>query len=159
MAPNTKTITLTLSHVSYPEEGASRGWIKGTDNTIIGVFEDKIGMFQKGKTYDIEYTEANANGKTYKNFKSAVPVETGRAQSASSSTSSSSTHVPEGGASKDEQIFVMCGLKELIRAGLVNDNQQAIIRTILMLRGAFRAGFLDAGNTFTQSEAGRAARR
>ena len=172
----TKVITMTIAKIQLPKPGEVRGWIKGTDNLIIGVFADKIGMFQVGKTYNIVGETREANNKTYLNFKSAVlaqpdartrpvdnvapmqPQRQNAAQRLPQERDEPSYATPSGAGSKDEQIFVMCGLKEFIRAGSVDPNPQSVIKVVMMLRSAWASTFGSAGTVFQAGESGRQAR-
>jgi hypothetical protein len=69
------TTTMTVRYVNPPKPGKQRGSIKGTDDQILGVFADKLHLFESGATYEIEYSETVSNGVTYRNVKSATPPQ------------------------------------------------------------------------------------
>ena len=171
------TISMTIARIHHPQNGETRGWIQGTDRRIIGIFADKIGMFEEGKTYNITGTPWQANGKSGLNFKFAVlaqpdartrpidnvapmqPVRQNAFQHAPQRDDEPSYATPSGAGSKDEQIFVMCGLKEFIRAGSVDPNPASVERTINMLRSAWASTFGTASRAFHASEAGKQSAR
>lgn len=167
----TKTITMTVVHVHHPEDG-NRGWIKGTDGKIIGVFVDKIGMFEKGRTYNIDYTEAHANGKTYMNFKSAVPAaaaprmhtgSNGAASPAPDANPAPRAPAGDGGyyrptAPQDaKRMFVCANLTAFIRAGKVENTKTALWATTQLLCQTWDHTFGE-GTTFRVDADARQAR-
>ena len=58
------TMIMTVKYVNPPKAGKQRGSIKGTDDQILGVFADKMHLFEPGSTYEIEYTETVSSGVT-----------------------------------------------------------------------------------------------
>jgi hypothetical protein len=61
--------TVQVKFVNQPREGKKMGTIKCEDGTIIGVWPNKLNLFQQGQTYTIEYEQ---NG-DFKNFKRIIP--------------------------------------------------------------------------------------
>lgn len=62
--------TLRVKYVNQPREGKKMGSIKGEDGTTIGVFPDKLSLFQQGQTYTVEYDEMDSG---FKRFKRIIP--------------------------------------------------------------------------------------
>jgi len=60
------TETVTVQYVNPPKDGGSYGSIKTMDGKRISVHRDKLGLFQKGGSYVMEY-ETTQQG--YHNFK------------------------------------------------------------------------------------------
>lgn len=67
--------TITIAFVNPPKEGAKSGTLKTKNNEIYGCWPDKLGHFAVGKTYEVEYTEREHNGKTYKNVTHGKEVQ------------------------------------------------------------------------------------
>jgi hypothetical protein len=67
------SMTMTVKLIN-PPGSTGRGSIVGTDDQRLGIFLEKVSLFEVGKTYDIEYTEANHNGRTLRNVKNAKQV-------------------------------------------------------------------------------------
>ena len=114
------TVIMTVNMINQPN-GSSRGSIVGTDGQRIGCFDDKIGLFQVGKTYEIEIIEKEYNGRRLKNVKSAKEVAaTTVAQTAAEPISNGLCH------SKDREIWTAALYKSAIESGQVNvfDKQQ-----------------------------------
>lgn len=67
------TLTMTIQFINPPKEGKARGFIKGTNETgasvSLGCFDDKLHLFERGQTYDIEFTDGQ-----YQNVKTAILV-------------------------------------------------------------------------------------
>jgi hypothetical protein len=62
--------TIRIKYVNQPREGKKMGSIKGDDGTIIGVYPDKLNLFQQGQTYTVEYDEGEGG---FKRLKRIVP--------------------------------------------------------------------------------------
>lgn len=146
------TIRMCIKYINPPKQGKQRGSIKGTDDTFIGCFPDKLALFEPGRTYDIEVTETESNGVTYQNVKSAKLVEIAPAAAASSSTSNT---YRETCPSDAKRMFVCAQLSALIRAGEVKNDKAALWTTTQMLCALWDHTFGDA-STFHASEAQRA---
>lgn len=71
------TATVTVQYVNQPKEGQRKGSIKTTDGSYYGVWPDKLGLFTKGGTYQIEFTETvSDSGKVFRDFKQMVGAPT-----------------------------------------------------------------------------------
>jgi hypothetical protein len=57
------TTTMTIKLIN-PPGSTGRGSIVGTDDQRLGIFPEKVALFEVGKTYEIEFTETDRNGKT-----------------------------------------------------------------------------------------------
>jgi hypothetical protein len=151
-------IRMTVKYVNPPKAGKNRGSIKGADDSFLGVFADKLHLFEAGKTYDIEYLEQSVNGVVYKNVKSATAIEGGTTTAAASASIPRESNGGYGNVNKDEQIFVCALLKELIASGSIKYDKRELWEATNLLRGLWGATF-GSTNTFVASEAGKVARR
>ena len=60
---------VTIQYVNPPKEGRKMGSIKTEELGYIGVWPDKLDLFQKGKRYVVEYEIKHGNdGREFKNF-------------------------------------------------------------------------------------------
>ena len=143
------SMIVTIKYVNPARDGYKPS-IKGEDGSTFGCKEEKLALFEKGRTYKIEYSERSFNGKTYRNVESAAPVETGMAPSQTGAAPPSV--LGHQGNGKDEQIFCCALLKELIRSGEIKNDKRQLWDATNMLRGLWRATFGDT-NTFHASEA------
>lgn len=149
------TIRMCVKYVNPPKPGKQRGSIKGTDDTFIGCFPDKLALFEPGRTYDIEVTETESNGVTYQNVKSAKPVETAPAAAAASTPANGNNSYRETSASDARRMFVCSQLNALIRSGEVKNDKAQLWTTTQMLCALWDHTFGEA-STFRASEAQRA---
>jgi hypothetical protein len=103
------TMTMTVRYVNPPKAGKQRGSIKGTDDQILGVFADKLHLFEPGSTYDIEYTETVSSGVTYRNVKSVTAVAAAPTASTGPTTATHNTY-RETSANDAKRMFVCANL-------------------------------------------------
>jgi hypothetical protein len=150
------TMTMTVKYVNPPKAGKQRGSIKGTDEQILGVFADKLHLFEPGTTYEIEYTETTSSGVTYRNVKSATAVA---APATAPSTGAPAAHntYRETSANDAKRMFVCANLSALIRAGEVKNDKASLWNATQLLCSLWDHTFGEAG-AFRASEAQRAAR-
>jgi hypothetical protein len=149
-----------------PPGSTGRGSIVGTDDQRLGVFPEKIGIFEVGKTYDVEYVETDRNGKTLRNVKSAKQI------TASSPTASPAAAAPAspganghgngtGGYYRQtdpvdsERMFVCAALTAFIKAGKIEPELGKVTNAITVLRTAYQKTFGFDDRIFTASEAGQ----
>jgi hypothetical protein len=145
------TMTMTVKYVNPPKAGKQRGSIKGTDDQILGVFADKLHLFEPGSTYEIEYTETASNGVTYRNVKSATAV-TAPATPAGAAPSNGFNTYRETSANDAKRMFVCANLSALIRAGEVKNDKASLWNATQLLCSLWDHTFGEAG-TFRASEA------
>jgi hypothetical protein len=62
-------VTITVADIIPPTQERKRGSIVGIDGTRIGVFAEKVGQFQIGKTYEVDTGDGQ-----YPNVRSAKPT-------------------------------------------------------------------------------------
>lgn len=135
------TVTLTVKYVNPPKPGKNRGSIKDTDDVIYGVFGDKLHQFEAGKTYDIDYTEQDVNGVTYRTVKSVTPLSSGAPKSSASTPSSGGGSYRETSARDAERMFVCSILNAAIQGQQVEFNRQRVGAAVAMLRGVWQETF------------------
>ena len=160
------TTIMTVKLINQPGS-TGRGSIVGTDDQRLGVFPEKVGLFEVGKTYEIEYTETDRNGKTLRNVKSAKLIAPASPQPQQAATPSSVANGHGNGngyktGSGDghgaafrtpEQMFVTEILTAYIGAGKCA-NPAELKDTIVKLREAWRVTFGFDDRVFTPSKAG-----
>lgn len=62
--------TIKVKYVNQPREGKKMGSVKADDGTVIGVYPDKLSLFQQGQTYTVEYDEGDGG---FKRLKRIIP--------------------------------------------------------------------------------------
>ena len=133
--------TLTVKLIN-PPGSTGRGSIVGTDDQRLGVFPEKVALFEVGKTYEIEFTETDRNGKTLRNVKSAKQVAGPSPQTSQAASPPAANGNGHGYGHKDsEQIFVVALLKSLIEAGELKNDKQQLWAATQMLRGLYKHTF------------------
>jgi hypothetical protein len=145
------TMTMTVKYVNPPKAGKQRGSIKGADDQILGVFADKMHLFEPGSTYEIEYTETVSSGVTYRNVKSATAVAAAPTASTGPTTAAHNTY-RETSANDAKRMFVCANLSALIRAGEVKNDKASLWNATQLLCSLWDHTFGEAG-TFRASEA------
>lgn len=135
------TETITVQYVNAPKDGKPYGSIKTASGKFISVHGDKLGQFQKGGSYVVEYETTD---KGYHNFKRLVTNggEAGPAPQAASS--------PRGDdLATAERIFV-CGLVNNAVAGGHATDWPSLVALINHGRNAF--AFTFGGRTPPQQQ-------
>ena len=133
--------TVTVKYVNPPKEGKKRGTIKTTDDQFIGVWADKIHLFEVGKTYDLELTETESNGVTYRNVKTVKMVETPAAQIAAAASSGGHNTYRQTSEHDAQRMFVCSLMNAFIQAGKVELNGPQLVSHTLMLRKVWQHTF------------------
>lgn len=65
-AATAATAEIEVRFVNPPKAGKKQATIKAADGAVYGVWPDKVGLFQPGRRYQIEYQERPFNGRTYR---------------------------------------------------------------------------------------------
>jgi hypothetical protein len=117
-----------VAFANPPREGKKRASVKTDDGDFFLVFPEKLGLFQPGRTYRVEFSEKDYKGQTYKTITKCEPVEDKAPQSAGRSE----------GARADEFEFVTRVLSASIRACTVANTEQALIEATRMIRAVYR---------------------
>jgi hypothetical protein len=148
--------TMTIKLIN-PPGSTGRGSIVGTDDQRLGIFPEKVALFEVGKTYEIEYTETDRNGKTLRNVKGAKQVAgpTPQALQASPPAPTGNGHYRQTDPVDAERMFVTKLLGDAITSGAVKFDKQELWSATQMLRGLWKHTFGFDAQVFTASEAGR----
>lgn len=67
------TAEIEVRFVNPPKAGKKQATIKAADGAVYGVWPDKIGLFQPGRRYRIEYNERPYQGRTYRTITKCQP--------------------------------------------------------------------------------------
>lgn len=121
------TLTMKVVYVNPPKNGGKRGSIKGSDGTFLGCFGEKLGLFQPGHTYEIDYSE----GPFGKNVRSAKEVGGPAPALAASGGGKPYRQTCEADA---ERMFVCSVLNAFVRANKLPMQTRDIEQAVLMLR-------------------------
>ncbi len=148
-------LTMTIKLINQPGS-TGRGSIVGTDDQRLGVFPEKVGLFEIGKTYEIEYTESDRNGRRLRNVKSAT-LKAGASpqdqQTATAPQPNGNGHYRPTDPTDAKRIFVCANLTAMIRAGKVENTKESVWATTHLLCQVYDHTF--GRNTFRASEAGK----
>ncbi len=140
------TITLTVTRIDPPKPNGKKSKIVGTNNEAVYAFPDKAAKFTIGRTYEIDCSTSEYNGKTLNHLESFAEVEASKAPAAApASPQSTAFRTPE-------QMFVSEILTAYIAAGKIAD-PAALLRTTNTIREVWRNTF--GSNTFLASDAGK----
>lgn len=66
-----QTTTITIAYINPPGAGKKQATIKASDNRVFGIYPEKMTDYAVGKTYDIEFTSREWQGKTFYTIASA----------------------------------------------------------------------------------------
>ena len=135
------TTTATIKYVNPPKPGKQRGSIKTTADEFFGVWADKIHLFEVGKTYEIDFTETESSGVTYRNVKSVKMVASLPASTAAAPASNSGNVYRETCAKDAERMFTCSILNAFIQSGKVSLNGPELVNHTLMLRKVWQHTF------------------
>ena len=125
------TETVTVAFVNAPKDGKAYGSIKTQDGKFISVHGDKLGQFQKGGSYVVEYETTE---KGYHNFKRLV------------SNGNTPQAAPAGAPPRAddlataERIFVCGAVNNAVAAGHSTD-WPSLVALVNNLRNAFAFTF------------------
>lgn len=132
------TAEITVAYINQPKAGKKRGTIKGTDNVLYGVFQDKLGSFMIGGTYSITYEESEFQGSMYKTIKSVQLLKApGSSATAPRPSTGGSNTYRETSAVDAERMFVTALARAFIQAGHIQPERESVIRLTNALRDAW----------------------
>lgn len=124
------TATVCVAFVNQPKEGKNKGSIKTSEGEYYEVFPNQLGLFRPGASYEVDYSERNWNGKTYRTVNKCRP------QDKPAVVKSEPAQVAIG--SDQEAEFVMRVLSASIQACAVSYTQQGLTEAARMLRNVYR---------------------
>jgi hypothetical protein len=142
------TITLTVVGINAPKPNGKKSKIVGTNNETVYAFPDKAAKFTLGRTYEIDCSTSEYNGKTLNHLESFTEVE---------AKTPAATLPSQGGGAPfrtPEQMFVSEILTAYIAAGRLEKPSMLLAATV-EVRKVWHHTFGDT--TFEASEAGRRA--
>ncbi len=143
------TLILTVAAINPPKPNGKKSKIIGTNNEAVYAFPDKAAKFTTGRSYEIDCSTSDYNGKTLNHLESFTEVEAVKAPAA--------TLPSQGGGSAfrtPEQMFVSEILAAYIAAGRL-EKPSMLLAATMEVRKVWHHTFGDT--TFEASEAGRQA--
>ena len=142
--------TIVPKYINQPKPGKKEGSIRLADDSFYGVPPALIPQFQMGGTYEVEYTERDWQGKTFRSIKSVKQV--GAPQANSGGMAPAKGGYGSTDMATAERILVCGALNAAIRAGQINVmNTADVHKAIDGLRATWRQTF---GNKQVNPEMG-----
>lgn len=124
------TAAIQVAYVNQPREGKTKGSIKTDQGIFYEVSPNQLGLFRPGATYEIEFSERNWNGKTYRTVNKCRP------QDKPAAVRSEPSPVAPGDDKEFE--FVARVLSASIHACAVEYTQKGLADAARMLRNVYR---------------------
>src|SRR5258707_15291656 len=142
------TLILTVSRIDPPKpNGGKKSKIIGTNNEAVYAFPDKAAKFTTGRSYEIDCSTSDYNGKTLNHLESFTEVEAKTpAATLPPQPFDKGSGGGQGGGSAfrtPEQMFVSEMLVALIEAKQVGNDKQQLWDTTKMLRGLWQHGLTE----------------
>lgn len=132
------TSTVTVAYVNPPKEGRKTGSIKTIDGAFYDVYPEKLGLFEHNGIYEIEYSEREYNGRTYRTVTSVAGK--GMAPPRQGGGGRNNQYRPT--APQDaERMYVCALLASGIRAGVLDLSTVAVASATNALRAAWAETF------------------
>ena len=132
---------VTVAYVNPPKDGGKKGSIKDMHGRYFGVWPDKLALYQKGNTYEIEYDVEEYQGRTYRNVKRIINGAGG-----THAPSGRGAPTPAAGRGMDTKSVEMAVMGIIGRAfqgtGTIPD-EAALTRMVRTIRKAWVNGFND----------------
>ena len=75
-----KTAIVTVAFLNPPKPGKSKANMKCTDESFYLMDPVALGLFEVGKTYEVEYTESTYNGTVYRTMKNRKEISGAEAE-------------------------------------------------------------------------------
>jgi hypothetical protein len=127
------TATIEVKATRPPKEGKKLHVVETTDDAVYMAWPNQIGLLRPGKTYEIQFSEDEFNGRTYKKIAKVKPAEQKQ-----SSTPQQNGSGPKPDASNAEHDFVARTLAALIQACAVKVDRDGLASAVRMLRTVYR---------------------
>ena len=126
------TATIEVKAAEGPPEGKKLGKVESADGVVYHVWPDKLGLLRPGSTYEIQFSEDEFRGQTYRKIAKVKlaqkPLNGTPAQPA-----------PANGTASDlEHAFVARTLAACIQAGTVAVHPTEMAKAVRMLRAVYR---------------------
>lgn len=125
-----------IKYADPPRDGKKQATIKTIDNQIYGVWPDKFGLLQPGRTYNVEFSERTFKGKSYRTIIKCEP-----AADVEERTSIETQTKQHASQNYNEAEFVARLLAASIQACAVGHKEEALIAEARMLRSVYRETF------------------
>lgn len=150
------TLTMTIAEINLPKPDKKRGIIKGTNGNRLGCFAEKIGLFEIGKTYEIEHSDGEYQNVISAKLTVGPVVQLAAAREAAAAPASAPREKEFGWQTHPvdaERMFVCSILNAYIAAGKVGLDKGELASTTMMLRGLWNYAFVSNGRGQEQRQA------
>ncbi len=134
MAANTQSAVIQVKFVDQPKTGKKQGTIKTVDGTMFGVFPEKLGLFQPGRRYEVQYTERPYQGRTYRTITACEPVRDINDDTSSPLSESPST----SRGAEAEMAFATAVVAAAVQSQQCEFNAKDLARGIILARSVYR---------------------
>jgi hypothetical protein len=125
-----------IKYANPPKDGKKQPTVRTDDNQIFGVWPQQFGLLQPGRTYKVEFSEREYQGKTYRTITKCEPTKDVE------ETPSGLAQQSQRSSQKDaETEFVARLLAASISACAVAHKEDALIAEARMLRSVYRQTF------------------
>ncbi len=131
------TGTITVKYVNQPKAGKKKGSIKTADGQMFWVWANKLPEFTPDMIYEIEYSEEQWNGETFRTVTKATPKTTPPVQSNGVRTNT----YRETSPTDAERMFVCSLLNAAIAAGKLQLSAESLVAAIKTTRAAWQHTF------------------
>ncbi len=131
------TGTITVKYVNPPKAGKKKGSIKTADGQMFWVWANKLPEFTPDMIYEIEYSEEQWNGETFRTVTKATPKATPPTQANGVRTNS----YRETSPADAERMFVCSLLNAAIAAGKLQLSAESLVAAIKTTRTAWQHTF------------------
>lgn len=121
------TATIEVRFADPPKDGKKQGTIKTATGEMFGVWPDKLGLLQPGRTYEVEFSERPYKGRVYKTIIKCKPVDQIRSEAQPERVTTVKTATPE-------QQFVTACLGSAIESQQVEMNDKSLHDAVMLLR-------------------------
>lgn len=128
------TATIEVQYAEPPKAGKKQGTVKATTGEIFGIWPDKLGLMRPGHSYEIEFSDREFNGRTYRTIVKCKPHK-GAKQPAAAKPAV--THE----RNDSELEFVARVLSAAIQACAVEYTQAGLTGAARMLRTVYQEAF------------------
>lgn len=129
-----QTATIEVTAATPPPEGKKLGKVETTDGVVYHVWPDKLGLLRPGSTYEVQFSEDEFNGRTYRKIAKVKPTQKRQQQNGTPAQ----PQQPKSNASELEHDFVARTLAACIQAGTVAVHPTEMAKAVRMLRAVYR---------------------
>lgn len=125
------TETVKVAFVNQPAAGRKTGSIKSEAGNYYNVEPHALALFEKGGTYEIQYTTRDWQGKTYRDFKAMAGASPGNAKAVASASC------------KSEEMAVMGIIGRALQGSGTVPDEETLTIMMQAVRHAWRTTFGD----------------